>query len=159
MNLEVEFEVEALRNEERDLPRRAQVGGFCGPPFIFKTDTLDGAVEQPKSVAAWEATKVSKQILVEQDAKRALSSLPPEIQEDWMETAVKLFQADPCGDEIDKLSTHSKGYYVRTLAQAELHFVFEPLSSIENATMKDLNVSSIVGIDVANGIIRATARK
>ena len=116
-------------------------------------------MEQAKLVAAWGAAKITMQVSTEQDAKRALSDLPPEVQKGEMETAVKLFEADPGGFELDKLSIPSKGYYARENAQAEAHFEAEPLTFVTNATMKDFNASSTFGIDVASGTLRATAGK
>lgn len=138
-------------------------GGFRAllerAPFNFKSDDLEGIVEQAKLVAAWGAAKITMQVSTEQDAKRALSDLPPEVQKGEMETAVKLFEADPNGFDLDKLSTPSKGYYARKNAQAEAYFEAEPLTSVTNATMKDFNASSTFGIDVASGTLRATAGK
>ena len=95
----------------------------------------------------------------EQDAKRALCDLPPEVRKGEMETAVTLFEADPGGFELDKMSTPSKGYYARKNAQAEAYFEAEPLTSVTNATMKDFNASSTFGTDVASGALRAAAGK
>ena len=127
--------------------------------FDLKADSLDAVVEQAKVVSAWEAAKVARQVTTEQDAKRAINNLPPDIGKWEIETAVKLFESDPHGYELDKLTTPSKGYYGRKNAQAESYFEPEPLTSVTNLTMQDNNATSTFGVDVANGLLRATAGK
>ena len=61
-------------------------------PLEINDSTFDKVLEQAKVVAAWEASKIMREVEVKRDSERRALNLPPELQVGDLETAIKVFE-------------------------------------------------------------------
>ena len=99
-------------------------------PFGLKGDDLLGILEMAKVTSAWETAKTMREVEVKTDADRVNLALPPELKVGDLETAMKLFEKAEY--ELTKVTTPSKGYFERKMAQIESYFEAEPYTSVTN---------------------------
>ena len=127
------------------------------PPLDIKATDFAGSLEQAKLLAAWEAANTMKEVETKHTAERQVQRLPPQLQLADIESATKVFEA--AEHPLTKFTTPSKALF--ELLQGQVEAYYEPISLIHVTSLdnQDVNNTSTYGIDLASGLLRATAQK
>ena len=127
------------------------------PPLSLKGDNMPGVVQQAKLIAAWEAANTTKEVEMKHTSERLVQNMPPQLDPGDLENAVKIFQKTE--HELTKFTTPSKALFEALQGQIEGYFAVIPLTMVTSLDNQDTNQTSTYGLDITQGLLRATAAK
>ena len=94
---------------------------------------------------------------MKQKAERVVNNLPPQLSVGDIDNAVKVFERAELA--LTKFTTPSKAFMELLQGQIESHYEPFPLTLVTSLDNQAANTTSTYGIDIASGLLRATAQK
>ena len=138
-------------------PKEKFIEVIAKDPIKVKSDTFEGSLEQAKLLSAWESAVTLKEVEVKHTAERMVQKMPPQLQVGDLENAVKVFEKHE--HALTKFTTPSEAFFELLQGQIESYYKPISLTHVTSLDNQDTNKTSSYGIDMASGLLRATAQK